>query len=196
MRTRLLIQAAAATAILTGTACGNADPVAQHAATPSPTSRPLALTGLEPGTSCPTTPISVTSNGGELRTPHVVLRGDLLGGGSRWPGQSYVNTTIARPGYEEWGGNKTVVSRVEGVPGPIVIRGNRLDGPGSVRFERGGDTFSLDSTEPSDVDSMLVPASGCYELTVAGDGWNDTVTFETQLCRAASSAPTSLPPCK
>lgn len=133
------------------------------------------------------------------------MRGDLL---IAPRGQSYVNPTLlseeAGPAFAAWGHNKAVFFRKPGASGEISITGRRLDAAGVVKFVSGGatrvsDAFVLHAGEGSNVTGMLIPASGCYELSVTAGGRRATLVFDTTLCSATPLGTTpaagAIPPC-
>ncbi|MFN0145296.1 MAG: hypothetical protein ACKVT1_02205 [Dehalococcoidia bacterium] len=127
-----------------------------------------------------------TATGGrELRNDLVVIRGDLLLD-RPWPAASYVNSAVwpDSSGYGKWGQNKIVAVRQPAAIGEVTIRGIRIDAPGEIRFAGGHGTTGemvIAAGEESNVTGMLVPASGCYRLTITAGTLRDSLTFDTVL---------------
>lgn len=139
--------------------------------------KPLRLPTLSSGAACPVTPVSnvrlsITSPRGG---PTFYLGGPNPHGGYAW--------------------NKTVYGLV-GAKGPVLLRGARLDGSGTLKFNgpaadqrepgetqtsQGGvtRTFYAAVLMPGAADAFyLYPSSpGCYGLQANGDGFEDVVVF-------------------
>jgi hypothetical protein len=83
-----------------------------------------------------------------------------------------------------WGGNKVLWARRPGVRGDLVIHGRRLDGEGTVRFNRGDvppdhlvlhDSHSSGWAGYASYTRVLTP--GCYAYTVEGSGLREVIVF-------------------
>ena len=150
--------------------------------------RPLRLPRLSPGGGCPATPVSdihmsiSTPRGG----PHFFL------GGPSPQGSFAFNKTV----YELIGAN-----------GPVLMRGARIDGAGTLRFaappadlrdtgevitQPGGETraFYTAVLSPGAIQGdgltadvfYLYPAiAGCYALQADGNGFEEVVVFPATL---------------
>ncbi len=150
--------------------------------TPTLLARPLKLPTVQPGATCPVTPVAKVAS--DITDP-------------RGHGPFYLGGPMPRGAYP-W--NKTVYV-VEGpsVPGPILFRGGRVDGSGRLQFtgrpattsEQGvllasgggvSDYFYDQALHPPGGDAFYVyPSSqGCYAIQV------DAPTFEDVIVLAAS----------
>lgn len=181
-------------------ACGSQPPtnVAGALASPPPgvvsplLARPVHLPRLSPGAACPTTPTSnihmsiSTPRGG----PHFFLGGPDPQGGFAF--------------------NKTVYELI-GVSGPVLMRGSRIDGSGTLMFaappadlrdtgevmtQPGGETraFYTAVLDPGAIQGngstagvfYLYPATaGCYALQADGNGFEEIVVFPATLAPMA-----------
>ncbi len=181
--------AGAALALLCG--CGSQPNATTGTASPSPglesplLARPLHLPKLPAGAACPVTPVSnlrltiSTPRGG----PHFYVGGPNPQGGFAF--------------------NKTVYELL-GTHGPVLLRGARIDGTGTLMFSAppadrhdvgetltsaGGvtATFYAASLSPgafqpdgstSDVFYLYPKTGGCYALQADGDGFEEVVIFK------------------
>jgi hypothetical protein len=141
-------------------------------------SHPLRSSALPSGAPCPATSVSdvkvgVTSPRGG---PDFYLGGPNPKAGSPW--------------------NKTVYALV-GATGPVLVRGARLDGPGTLKFDgvaadpaaKGETLTSPGGVAATFYDAVLSPGAGgdvfylyptvpgCYALQADGDGFEDIVVF-------------------
>ena len=140
--------------------------------------RPLKLPTVQPGSACPVTAIANRDVG--IANPRgrgpFYLGGGMLKGSFPW--------------------NKTVWKLVDAAPGPVLFRGARVDGTGSLKFsgspaERsepgvtlssGGGitaTFYEDVIDPGSEGAFYVyPATaGCYALQVDGASFDDVIVI-------------------
>jgi hypothetical protein len=181
---RRLVSALALATFLTG--CGlAADAPPSSSPTSSPTSpsrillvRPLKLPVVQPGSACPVTPVTSRKLGIT----------DARGSGPFYLGGPMPHGAFA------W--NKTVWVLVDGARGPVLFRGGRVDGAGSLRF-------SGSPADPSDqgvsksseggvsamfyqrvivegaADAFYVyPATtGCYGLQVDGPSFEEIIVI-------------------
>lgn len=150
--------------------------------------RPLHLPRLSPGAACPTTPVSnihmaiSTPRGG----PHFFLGGPNPQGGFAF--------------------NKTVYELI-GANGPVLLRGARIDGTGTLTFaappadlrdvgtvftQPGGETRAfykavlpsgaIQGTDPTlDVFYLYPATAGCSALQADGNGFDEVVVFPATL---------------
>lgn len=179
-----------ATAILAG--CGG-QPSAQGAkGVTSPSAgavsgliaKPLRLPKLSPGAPCPVAPVS------NVRLPVASPRGGP---------NFYLGGPNPHGGYA-W--NKTVYALI-GAKGPVLLRGARLDGDGTLKFDgpaadqrEPGETLSShggvartfyaavllpgaiqQNGSTADVFYLYPSSPGCYGLQADGDGFEDVVVF-------------------
>lgn len=148
--------------------------------------RPLALAGIAPGQPCP---VSAQAAGwpADFTFPG-------LGDGPVYPVLPPVvdmNITAFAP--------KTLWISDERYRGPVVIRGQQLDGEGVLRFSRivpvDNPTEGLSLPVAPDAGApntpsgwrawptgTLVPEVGCYGLQIEGTDFSTTVVFEAALC--------------
>jgi hypothetical protein len=140
-------------------------------------SRPVRLPSIAAGSACPVTPIA------HLTTAVTDPRGK---------GPLYFGGPMPKGGFPF---NKTVYTTVGGAPGPILLRGGRIDGAGRLKFsgspanlsERaeippatggepgsGSSAFYLAVLDPGPDNALYVYPStpGCYAVQV------DAPTFE------------------
>lgn len=155
-------------------------------------------------TGAPTEPVrapcSVTAvtagNPPSLVSGPIVLRGDLL---IHDPHESHADPEflreIAGEEYATWGHNKIVFGRTGSSTEELRVTAGGVRTGGSLRFHTAdgvSDTFILRAGMPSDVVSMLVDRSGCFQLKVdRPDGWA-SIIFETRLCRVRALGATDL----
>ena len=171
--------------------------------------RPLVLPKVEPGGSCPVSPLSrVAADFGLAQGtgPAYVVGLQLHTDKS---GQSPVISGYLPGDVSNWGTNKSIYVIDPVYTGPLFIRGARLDGEGQVRFlgDSVQDSVAFDAASPasnvqgwrSNVFSTLIPADGCYGLQVDGANFREVIVFKTQLCIPLGpfdkTTPVSLPRC-
>jgi len=171
-------------------------------ATPSPTdthtavqrlaSRPLRIVPLAAAAICPTTPMATIAPGTGTGFSHgeVGVQGD--GPVYVWNARQVhlAADDLTRDGY----GIKEVWVVDGSYQGPVLIRGQRIDSTGDVRFrsnpETGiDDSLVLDDASPSlqrdpstgwrSVPSeVIVPSAGCYAFQIDGIGFTEQLVFE------------------
>lgn len=185
---------------------GSGDAVTAAAPTPFPTStatplptppggqiglelaaRALHLPALSPGDNCPV---------GEARTVNPAF-GPALGAGPGYlVGLSARSTPNffhgERPSapYQDWASEKTLFTVEPPERGPILLRGRRIDGPGTVAFEQDHASADLMLTDlppsngndthgwASDVFATLVKDPGCYAIQVDAGGFSEVIVFQ------------------
>ena len=140
--------------------------------------RPLKLATVPPGSACP---VTGTANR------------DVGIGNPRGRGPFYLGGGMPQGNFP-W--NKTVWVLVDGAHGPILFRGGRLDGTGSLRFsgspadpsDRGLTLSSAGGVSATFYERMLgegdgegfyvYPATaGCYALQVDGASFEDVIVI-------------------
>jgi hypothetical protein len=140
--------------------------------------RPLKLPAVQAGSVCPVTPVAGR---------------DIGIGNPRGRGPFYLGGGMPRGAFP-W--NKTVWKLVDGAPGPVLFRGARVDGTGSLKFsgspadhsERGVTlssgggvtaTFYERVIDPgSEAAFYVYPAtSGCYAIQVDGATFEDVIVI-------------------
>jgi hypothetical protein len=140
--------------------------------------RPLKVPTVRSGSACPVTPV----------TNRKVSVGDPRG-----HGPFYLGGPMPK-GHYPW--NKTVWILVDGAHGPVLFRGDRIDGTGSLMFsgspadhadagvtpESGGGisaTFYERVIDPGSDDALYVyPATtGCYAIQVDGASFEDVIVI-------------------
>jgi len=85
-------------------------------------------------------------------------------------------------GWGDWGGNKINWLRDLAYPGPVLIRGLRLDGPDELRFNDGRlPSLSMRQKGRSNPSYTRVRIPGCYAYQVDGTTFSDTIAFEAKL---------------
>ena len=156
---------------------------------------PLALPELPPGAPCPVSPVDERVDWGRIGIfgrsgtgPGPVYPGL---GGSDPPGQILAR----RDGpADPWFGTKVFWYVKPSYRGPALIRGRRLDGPGSLRFElplqRGGPSRDLRVTRFREEDRQWRPpgargrpsgvyirSPGCYGVQIDGTRFSRAVVF-------------------
>lgn len=160
--------------------------------------RPLHLPSTGPGGACPASSVRRFAGGGGFSGSFAAIgSGPLYLGGpvSRSP---VVRLSAGQGGWQE---QKVIWVVAARYPGPLLLRGGRVDGPGPLRFAHylgaagapgygtGGHGFrqllyvrdGLHSsaqhvleTIPSDI---YVRAPGCYAIQVDGEGFSETLVF-------------------
>jgi hypothetical protein len=155
--------------------------------------RPLDLPEVAPGQDCPVSPVdervdwdSINIFGGSGTGPGPVYPGI---GGSDPPGHV---TTTRDHADETWFGTKVFWYVKPSYRGPALIRGRRLDGAGTLRFQardprprpelriRRNEEVSWDGQprgsrgRPS---GILVRSPGCYGVQIDGTRFSRTVVF-------------------
>jgi len=138
--------------------------------------RPLKLPVVPAGSACPVSPVA--SRKLDIANP-------------RGGGPLYLGGPMPQGAYA-W--NKTVWVLVDGAHGPVLFRGTRLDGAGSLRFSgssavpsdqgvtpSGGmsETFYTSVIVHADADAFYVyPAtSGCYALQADGPSFQEVIVI-------------------
>src|ERR1700674_2614533 len=140
--------------------------------------RPLKLPALRSGSACPVTPVS---------SRHLKI------GDPRGHGPFYLGGPMPQGNFP-W--NKTVWVLEDGALGPVLFRGGRVDGTGSLKFSgspadhtdmgvtlsSGGGvsaTFYEHVIDPGQEDAFYVyPATtGCYALQVDGAVFEDVIVI-------------------
>ena len=140
--------------------------------------RPLQMPTVAPGSECPITPTTQLASGtGALAgTGPVYAVGNVIAYGARMSDGIFPAKVlwVAAPDY----------------PGPALIRGRQLDGPGGVFFSNsrrvGELRFELDTrvrAGASDQGWRYLPSTvnvegpGCYGLQIDGPGWTTTIVM-------------------
>jgi hypothetical protein len=138
--------------------------------------RPLLLPLVPAGSPCPVSPVA--SRKLDISNP-------------RGSGPFYLGGPMPQGAYA-W--NKTVWKLVDGAQGPVLFRGRRVDGAGSLRFSgssadpsdqgvtsSGGvsENFYTSVIVHADADAFYVyPAtSGCYAIQVDGPSFEDVIVI-------------------
>jgi hypothetical protein len=140
--------------------------------------RPLKLPAVQPGSACPVTPVAYRKV--DVANP-------------RGHGPFYLGGPMPQ-GHFPW--NKTVWVLADGARGPVLFRGGRIDGTGSLTFSgnpadhsdtgvtlSSGDgvsaTFYERVIDPGAKDALYVfPATtGCYALQVDGASFEDVIVI-------------------
>lgn len=140
--------------------------------------RPLKLPAVHPGSTCPVT---------------LVASRDVGIGSPRGKGPFYVGGPMPK-GYFPW--NKTVWVLVDGASWPVLFRGGRVDGAGTLMFsgipadpsDKGVNLSSGGGVSAkfyervidrgtSDAFYVYPPTSGCYALQVDGPTFEDVIIF-------------------
>jgi hypothetical protein len=155
--------------------------------------RPLDLPRLSPGEACPVSAVDARVDWESIN----MFGGPGLGPGPVYPGlgDSRHLTTTSGPSRDGWFGTKVFWYVKPTYRGRALIRGRRLDGPGTVHFDRGRHTDGLPRElhitrheihswtgrpppgsrgVPSGV---FVRASGCYGVQIDGTRFSRTVVF-------------------
>jgi hypothetical protein len=140
--------------------------------------RPLQLPTVAPGSDCPITPTAQLASGtGALAgSGPVYAVGNVIAYGARQSDGIFPAKVlwVAAPDY----------------PGPALIRGRQLDGPGGVFFSNSRRVselrFELDTrvrAGASDQGWRYLPSTvnvespGCYGLQIDGPGWTSTIVM-------------------
>lgn len=146
-------------------------------------SRPMRLPSIAAGSACPITPIAD-------QTTHVT--------DPRGKGPVYFGGPMPKGGFPF---NKTVYTTVGGAPGPILLRGGRIDGAGRLKFsgspadlsERaeippspGGEpgsgswAFYLAVIDPGPDNALYVYPStpGCYAIQVDAPSFQEVIVLQ------------------
>jgi hypothetical protein len=142
--------------------------------------RPLQLPIVAPGSECPITPTTQLSSatGALAGSGPVYSVGNVIAYGARNSDGIFPAKVlwVAAPDY----------------PGPALIRGRQLDGPGGVFFSNSRKVselrFELDTrvrAGASDQGWRYLPSTvnvegpGCYGLQIDGPGWTTTITMRS-----------------
>jgi hypothetical protein len=97
--------------------------------------------------------------------------------------------SAANFGSAEWGGGKVLWYVRSQQRGPILVRGQQLDGPNAIRFERGDVpaaelAFQAGGSDPGGWSSLpsftRVRAPGCYAYQVDGTDFTETIVFQAR----------------
>ena len=142
--------------------------------------RPMKLPAVQPASACPVTPVA--SRQLEISDP-------------RGSGPFYLGGPMLRSAFA-W--NKTVWVLVDGAHGPVLFRGGRVDGAGSLRFsgspadasERGlglssnggvSATFyqRVISQGVADAFYLYPETTGCYALQVDGPSFEEIIVISS-----------------
>jgi len=140
--------------------------------------KPLQLSAITPGSECPITPTRELASGtGTLAgSGPVYAVGNVIAYGARTIDGIFPAKVlwVAAPDY----------------PGPALIRGRRLDGPGGVFFSNSRKVtelrFELDTrvrAGKSDEGWRYLPSTvniegpGCYGLQIDGPGWTSVIVM-------------------
>lgn len=140
--------------------------------------RPLKLPAVQPGSPCPVTPVASR---------------DVGVGNPRGRGPSYLGGPMPQGNFP-W--NKTVWVLVDGARGPVLFRGGRVDGAGTLMFSGNpadplvkgvslssgggvGASFYENVVERGTNDAFYVyPATaGCYAMQVDGPSFEDVIVI-------------------
>ena len=153
-------------------------PVAEEQTWSELAARPLQLPKLTPGSECPINPTTQLSSatGALAGSGPVYSVGNVIAYGSKMSDGIFPAKVlwVAAPNY----------------PGPALIRGRQLDGPGGVFFSNSRKVselrFELDTrvrAGASDQGWRYLPSTvnvegpGCYGLQIDGPGWTTTITM-------------------
>jgi hypothetical protein len=153
-------------------------PVAEEQIWSELAARPLRLPKVAPGSECPITPTTQLSSatGALAGSGPVYAVGNVIAYGARTSDGIFPAKVlwVAAPHY----------------PGPALIRGRQLDGPGGVFFSNSRSVselrFELDTrvrAGASDQGWRYLPSTvnvegpGCYGLQIDGPGWTSTITM-------------------
>jgi hypothetical protein len=167
--------------------------------------RPLHLPAVAPGGACPVSASHTLPAGAGFNTEYPAIGEGpmrLTGPGTvefehpPAPGSGYENTG--------WGGQKVIWSIDAAYTGPVLLRGDRIDGAGELRFDHylsalgsqgaGGTAYpelaypALEGvrfvrTHPSAL-RMQVP--GCYAVQVDGTTFSEIIVFRAELRHQAT----------
>jgi hypothetical protein len=173
--------------------CAPAVPVSgcPHGAIPASLRTPLHLPALGANTACP-----VTQPNPAIWDP----RAPGLGPGPVAPVGLGTAALLRyrRFGRSRWGGQKVLWVAAPSYAGPALIRGGRLDGPGSVGFNMNGDGPPLAELQlpPGDGSAVgvdhgyrewpsytRVREPGCYAYQVDGVGFSYAIVFRASPMR-------------
>jgi hypothetical protein len=157
-----------------------------------PLHRPLDLPRLAPGDPCPVSPIDQRVDWDRIN----IFGGSGIGPGPVYPGLGSSGghlTTRPDPSHGSWFGTKVFWYVKPAYRGPVLIRGGRLDGAGSLRFsDSGRDRHSPELRIKRNVETswdghppgsrgepsgVLIPASGCYGAQIDGFRFSRPVIF-------------------
>jgi hypothetical protein len=199
---RLLAGAVALASAAAGLAGCNKGSSASHA-TSSPREetvsdlreRPLHIESLAAGEACPTSRLRTTSAdfGPGLGDGPLYPIGFNKRGVLRFPYPPPKNSLFAG---SAWGGQKVLWVSDPNYAGPILIRGQQLDGPNRVQFGQGSAkllrelAFGRESADnwaggwrnfPS---YTRLRAPGCYAYQVDGTGFSDVIIFKAAVWRS------------
>jgi hypothetical protein len=155
--------------------------------------RPLHLPRLAAGDACPVSPIDRRVDWKTIN----IFGGSGIGRGPVYPGLGASGghfTTTKGDSDAPWFGGKLFWYVKPRYRGRVLIRGRRLDGPQSLRFNGGrrshelrikrNQTVSWDGQPPGSrgVPSIVrVRAPGCYGLQIDGTSFSRTVIFTASI---------------
>lgn len=168
-------------------------------ATPSPTiedlsAGPLALPSVAPGATCPTTATTaITPGSGAGFSEGVVLSPQKAGPVYLWSGRTVTLSPESRTA-DGWYTIKDIWLVDPSYSGPVLIRGGRVEGEGSLKLQWNPttpvqDALQIDATSPSLQTNpsigwrsvplgALVRSRGCYAYQVDGVGFTEWIVFE------------------
>jgi hypothetical protein len=157
--------------------------------------RPLQIESLAAGAACPTSSLKTISPdfGPGLGDGPVYPVGFSKRGVLRFPYPPSKNSVFAG---SAWGGQKVLWVSNPKYAGPILIRGQQVDGPNRVQFGQGSATllrelaFGAESADnwtggwrnfPS---YTRLRAPGCYAYQVDGADFSDVIVFKAAVWRS------------
>ncbi len=155
---------------------------AEKGTLPAGVSRPLHLPGLAPGAPCPVTTgrESTSRYVGGLMFGAGPVR--MIFGDQGHPARGVVE--LGTPGQPPWLATTSTLLVSPTYRGPVLLRGHRLDGPGTAFFD--GTTVSSYVDPPNDANtesdgsrtppaSVFVHSAGCYGFQIDGTTFSETV---------------------
>jgi len=161
--------------------------------------RPLHLPSLAPGAGCPTSPVRRFPAGAGFSAPFTAM-----GKGPFYlaPLQTGRSPEVRmRPGRGGWLGEKVIWVISGDYPGPLLLRGAQVDGPGKLQFihylgaagpsgngphghgfrqllyVRDGLHSTAQHVTESIPSGISLTAPGCYAIQVDGEGFSETLVF-------------------
>jgi hypothetical protein len=158
--------------------------------------RPLHLPSPRPGTPCPTTHSKQAIPGfSDFLLGNGPVYADFFGGNASDSEQSvlrYVDAQTFRGGTSGWGGQKVLWFIDPAYHGPALIRGERLDGSGQVRFDSEPDLPTAHTLLtalhvlvgggggpwPNWPSYTLLQTPGCYAYQVDGPTFSYAIIFK------------------
>ncbi|MGA7731876.1 MAG: hypothetical protein WCD37_11475 [Chloroflexia bacterium] len=164
----------------------NGEPVAGGDVWATLRARPLKMTSIAAGSTCPAEPARAVN-------PKVGL---ALGTGPAYPVGFSPEGVYDYGGTIEEGGWYLLkvlwVADPDAYSGPILIRGRQIDGPGELRFDRGDDPpkeLQLDASNSTVIGEGDWPnwpsytrlrTPGCYAYQIDGTSFSNVITFRAQ----------------